>query len=84
MKLLIIQFSSSSCNFLPLRTEYAPQHPVLTHPQSVFSPLREGGGGGKPHREVSSEASVLEAYSAELSTQTHHPTAYFLLISQPG
>jgi hypothetical protein len=39
MKLLIMQVSPSSCYFLPIRSKYSPQHPVLTHPQSVVSPL---------------------------------------------
>jgi len=38
MKLLIILFSPFSCYFLPLRSKYSPQHPVLKHPQSIFSP----------------------------------------------
>jgi hypothetical protein len=38
MKLLIVQFSPVSCHFIPLRSRYSPQHPVLKHPQSVFFP----------------------------------------------
>jgi hypothetical protein len=41
MKLLIVQSSSASCHFLPLRSKYFPQHPVLEHPQSIFSPYCE-------------------------------------------
>jgi hypothetical protein len=37
MKLLIMQSSPASCHFLPLRSKYS-QHPVLTHPQSIFFP----------------------------------------------
>jgi hypothetical protein len=33
MKLLIMQFSPTSCHFIPLRSKYSPQHPVLKHPQ---------------------------------------------------
>jgi hypothetical protein len=29
MKLLIIQFSPTSYDFIPLRSKYSPQHPVL-------------------------------------------------------
>jgi hypothetical protein len=34
MKLLIMQFSPISCHFIPLRTKYSPQEPVLKHRQS--------------------------------------------------
>jgi len=33
MKLLIMHFSSASCYFLPHKTKYSPQHPILKHPQ---------------------------------------------------
>jgi hypothetical protein len=33
MKLLIMQFSPTSCHFIPLRSKYSPQHP-----QSIFLP----------------------------------------------
>jgi hypothetical protein len=33
MKLLIMQSSLISCHFIPLGSEYPPQHPVLKHPQ---------------------------------------------------
>jgi hypothetical protein len=36
MKLLIMQSSPVSCYFLPLRSKYAPQHPVLIHPLQVW------------------------------------------------
>jgi hypothetical protein len=39
MKLLIMQSSSASCHFLPLRSKYSPQHPVLKHPQICALPL---------------------------------------------
>jgi hypothetical protein len=29
MKLQITEFSTVSCDFLPLRSKYSPQHPVL-------------------------------------------------------
>jgi hypothetical protein len=29
MKLLIVQFSPTSCHFIPLRCKYPPQHPSL-------------------------------------------------------
>jgi hypothetical protein len=38
MKLLIMQPSPASCQLIPLRTKYPPQHPVLKHPQSIFFP----------------------------------------------
>jgi len=41
VKLLIMQFSSASHHFRPLRSKYPPQHPVLKHPQSVFLPWCE-------------------------------------------
>jgi hypothetical protein len=31
MKLLILQFSPTSSHFIPLRSKYSPQHPVLHH-----------------------------------------------------
>jgi hypothetical protein len=39
MELLIVQFSQFSppyCHFIPLKSTFSPQHPVLKHPQSVF------------------------------------------------
>jgi hypothetical protein len=33
-----MQFSSLSRHFIPLRSKYLPQHPVLKHPQSMFLP----------------------------------------------
>jgi hypothetical protein len=39
MKLLIMQFSPTSCHFIPLRSKYCPQHPVLKHPQVCLPPL---------------------------------------------
>jgi putative component of membrane protein insertase Oxa1/YidC/SpoIIIJ protein YidD len=36
MQLLIMQFSPTSCHFIPLRSKYS-KHPVLKHPQSMFS-----------------------------------------------
>jgi hypothetical protein len=35
MKLLIMQFSVSSYHFIPLRSRYSPQHPLLKYPQSM-------------------------------------------------
>jgi hypothetical protein len=32
-----MQSSPASFDFLPLRSIYSPQHPVLEHPQSMFS-----------------------------------------------
>jgi hypothetical protein len=31
MQLFIIQFSSTSYHFIPLRSKYSPKHPVLKH-----------------------------------------------------
>jgi hypothetical protein len=39
MKLLIMQLFLTSSNFIPLRSKYTPQHPVLVHPQSMVPPL---------------------------------------------
>jgi hypothetical protein len=39
MKLLIMQFSPTSCHFIPLWYKYSPQHPVLKHP--IFGPKRD-------------------------------------------
>jgi hypothetical protein len=36
-----VQSSPSSRHFLPLRSRYSPQHPVLIHPQSMFLPQCE-------------------------------------------
>jgi hypothetical protein len=38
VKLLIMQSSSASRHFLPLRFKYSPQHPVLKRPQSMLLP----------------------------------------------
>jgi hypothetical protein len=38
MKLLIMQISPTARHFIPLRSKYSPQHPVLKHPQSMFLP----------------------------------------------
>jgi hypothetical protein len=35
-KLLIMQFSSSSCHLISPRSKYSPQHPVLKHPPSMY------------------------------------------------
>jgi len=42
MKLLITQSSPISRHFLPLRSKYSPQHPVLKHTQFVFFPYCKG------------------------------------------
>jgi hypothetical protein len=36
MKLLIMQFPLISCHFIPLWSNYPPQHPVLKHPKCLF------------------------------------------------
>jgi hypothetical protein len=36
MTVRILQFSLSCCCFVPLRSKYSPQHPVLIYPQPVF------------------------------------------------
>jgi hypothetical protein len=38
MKLPIMQLSSFSRYFIPLRSKYLPQHPVHKHPQSMLFP----------------------------------------------
>jgi hypothetical protein len=38
IKLLIMQFSPTSCHFVSFRSKYSPQHSVLKHPHSVFLP----------------------------------------------
>jgi hypothetical protein len=35
------QFSPTSYRFIPLRSKYPPQHPVLKHPQSMLFPKCE-------------------------------------------
>jgi hypothetical protein len=35
VKLLIMQFPPISRHFIPPRSKYSPQHPVLKHPQSI-------------------------------------------------
>jgi hypothetical protein len=43
MKLPFVQLSPFCRYFIPLRSKYSPQHPVLTYPQSVFDrPLMLG------------------------------------------
>jgi hypothetical protein len=37
-KVVIMQFSATSCHLIPLQSRYSPQHLVLKHPQSVFVP----------------------------------------------
>jgi hypothetical protein len=37
MKLLIMQFSPTSCHFISLRSKYSPQQPVLKDPQSKYN-----------------------------------------------
>jgi len=41
MKLLISQSSQTSLHFLPLRSKYSPQHPVLKQPHPMFLPQCE-------------------------------------------
>jgi hypothetical protein len=41
MKLFIMQSSPSSRRFLPPRSKYSPQHPVLKHPLSPFLTVRD-------------------------------------------
>jgi len=41
MKVLIMQWSSPTCYYLPLRPRYLRQHSILEHPQSVFLPSTE-------------------------------------------
>jgi hypothetical protein len=36
MKLLIMQFSPTSCHLISLPSNYSPQYPVLKNPQSMF------------------------------------------------
>jgi hypothetical protein len=42
MKLLTVQFSSSSCHFISLLTKYSPKHPVRKHSQSTVLPQCQG------------------------------------------
>jgi hypothetical protein len=39
MKLHIMQFSPASYHFIPLWSKYSLQHPILKHPQSMFTLL---------------------------------------------
>jgi hypothetical protein len=34
-----MQFIPTSFHFVPIRSKYSPQHPILKHPRSVFPPL---------------------------------------------
>jgi len=52
MKLLIVLPVPASCHFLPFRTKYSPQHPVIKHPHSMiflqcerpsFTPIQNNG-----------------------------------------
>jgi hypothetical protein len=38
MKFLITQFFSTSRHFIPLRSKYSPQHPVLKHTLCIILP----------------------------------------------
>jgi hypothetical protein len=38
MKLFIMQFSTTSCHVISLRSKYSPQQTIHQHPQSVFLP----------------------------------------------
>jgi hypothetical protein len=38
IKLLIIQFSPTAYHFIPLRSKYSPQHPLLKYIQSISFP----------------------------------------------
>jgi hypothetical protein len=38
MKILIMQFSPTTCPLIPLQSKYSLQHHVLEHPQSMFLP----------------------------------------------
>jgi hypothetical protein len=38
MKLLIMQFSPTSCHYICLHSKYSPQHPVLKHWLSMCLP----------------------------------------------
>jgi hypothetical protein len=33
-----MQFSPTSCHFIPLRSKYSPKRPALKHTQSMFFP----------------------------------------------
>jgi hypothetical protein len=44
MKLLIVQFSPTSCHFISLCSKYSPHHPFLKHPQSMFFPYNRRPG----------------------------------------
>jgi hypothetical protein len=33
-----MQLSPISYHFIPVRSKYSPQHPVLKHPQSMYLP----------------------------------------------
>jgi hypothetical protein len=45
-----MHFSPLSCQFIPLRTEYSPEHPVLKHPQFMFLPLNIRDQVSHPYR----------------------------------
>jgi hypothetical protein len=52
MQLLIMQFSPTSCHFIPLWSKYSPKHPVFKYPQNrvlrrIFGPKRDEVTGNR-------------------------------------
>jgi hypothetical protein len=66
-----MQFFPPCRHFIPLRSNYSPQHPVLKHPQSLFSPLcctlsfTPIQNYGQNYSPV--QANYLAAYSSQIS-----------------
>jgi hypothetical protein len=69
MKLLIMQFSPTSCHFISLRSKYSPQQPFLKHSQSMFHSKRH-------NRTISKQNwKVVEGFLLHGVTVANHKTA---------
>jgi hypothetical protein len=66
-----MQSSPASCHFLPLRSKYSPQRPVLKQPQSVFLPL---GLETKFHTHTEQERTKLLSWSCHLAPMVNVST----------
>jgi uncharacterized membrane protein (DUF106 family) len=67
MKLLIMQFSPTSCHFITLRSKYSPQQPVLLTPSDYVSFLiseTKFHTSTEPQADILIFSYILEAFSA--------------------